>query len=120
MRLIRLLMISACLLLPSPCLAAMEAGEQHGTVGFKIHGPGYTAYGTSVGCVQIVRQMDDSLFNYLNNYLAGYLSASNHLKSRHTMVDPAGYARWIMSYCLENPTDNLVIAAEKLDRQLDQ
>lgn len=120
MRLLLLIVMLATLSFPATCLSEEMKPPGKGSVDFKIHGPGYTAYGYDISCVQMVEGITDEDYRFLYSYVSGYLSSSNHLKSRKSAKDIGSYVRWILQYCIENRMDNLVIAAQQLDKELDE
>ena len=120
MRLVILILMSVTLSFPAICLSEDKKPPMPGSVDFKIHGPGYTAYGYDISCAQMVEGLTDEDYRFLYSYISGYISSSNHFKSRRTSKDISGYVRWVLQYCIENRMDNLVIAAQNLDKELDQ
>ena len=118
MRLLLFVLVATVVFFQAVSFAEEVKSPEPGAAEFKIHGPLYTAFGYEIGCVKMVEGLTEDEFNFINSYIAGYITSSNKFLNRQTTSDSGIYARWILNYCLQNRMDNLVIAAQHLDKEL--
>jgi len=82
---------------------------------FKVHGM------FDMSCGRYVKEVTDDpeVKNAYSWWIAGFVTGANLEKRRVTSTDSAAHEAWILKYCQENPLDDFMQAASKLNKRLD-
>ena len=83
---------------------------------------GVTVYGVyDVTCGKYVSETatDGKKYDEYSMWLSGFVTRANIAKGRATNTDPAAHDTWLQKYCKENKDEPLILAALKLDKELD-
>lgn len=83
---------------------------------------GFNAYGINdLSCgnyIQIITTNSEAE-NAYSWWIAGFVTGTNFSKRRNTSTDNAAHNAWLKKYCNDNPLDNFMHAAMKLNETLD-
>jgi hypothetical protein len=77
-----------------------------------------TTFFGDLTCARYVEAVDGNLNHPYQNYIGGFITGVNYIRSRATPTDFSSYRVWIKSYCQENPFDSFLQALVRLDFSL--
>lgn len=77
-----------------------------------------TTFFGDLTCARYVEAVEGNLNHPYQNYIAGFITGVNYLRSRTTPTDFSSYRVWVKSYCQENPFDSFLQALARLDYSL--
>lgn len=77
-----------------------------------------TTFFGDLTCARYAEAVEGNLNHPYQNYIAGFVTGVNYLRSRTTPTDFSSYRVWVKSYCQENPFDSFLQALARLDFSL--
>lgn len=85
---------------------------------FQAHAGLSTSFVGDLTCGQYVEAVEGKSFHPYDNYIAGFLTGTNYLRSRVSPTAFSDYRVWMKTYCQQNPFDLFDQALARLDYSL--
>ena len=77
-----------------------------------------TTFFGDLTCARYVEAVDENVNHPYQNYIGGFITGVNYIRSRTTPTDFSSYRVWVKGYCQANPFDTFLQALARLDFSL--